>query len=190
MRILIVTPSDDRVHAGYCMSLAALLFNCFRSGMETHYYNPRSSKLAHSRSLGVQKAIDIEASHILWLDSDIEFPPNALLRLLGHDKPIVGASVCARRGVIAAVHAEWTLPDESRVARVLHLPSACLLVKTDVYGDLDKPYYRFPVFDGLEIGEDVDFCRRAILSGSSVWLDRDLSNEITHLGEGRFTLKL
>lgn len=35
-------------------------------------------------------------SHVLWMDSDMEFPPDMLRRLLAHEKPIVSATYFSR----------------------------------------------------------------------------------------------
>jgi len=44
-----------------------------------------------------------------------------------------------------------------------------LLVKTRVFGKLDKPYFRFG-----KLGEDFDFCQRAVNAGFDIWVDQDV----------------
>ena len=55
-----------------------------------------SSNLPHNRSRCVERAFKLQATHILWLDTDMRFPPDTLFRLLGRKKPIVGANYRAR----------------------------------------------------------------------------------------------
>ena len=42
-------------------------------------------------------ALAVDATHILWLDSDMRFPADTLGRLLARNRDIVGANYCARR---------------------------------------------------------------------------------------------
>jgi hypothetical protein len=122
----------------------------------------QSSMIAHGRNSSVQLALDGGASHVLFVDSDMKLPPDALVRLLSHEVDIVGATY--NRRVKEADGSYRTLgkfltPSEggAGVQGVLHeaqlLPGGVMLVKADVYRALGWPWYaeayRWDAPDGL-----------------------------------------
>ena len=54
----------------------------------------RGSSVAANRNLIARMALDVGAEWVFWLDDDLVFRPDTLLRLLRHDVPVVvGLSV-------------------------------------------------------------------------------------------------
>ena len=78
MKILIAVPCMDQVPAQFAQALATLnkvdgeCLVAFQIG----------SLIYHSRDALARKAIECEADYILWLDSDMVFPPDTLAKLL------------------------------------------------------------------------------------------------------------
>lgn len=179
--IAITIPSDDHVKAGFAMCLADLCAYSALNGIQYWRQNPRSSSIVASRCHGVHTAVDIGASHILWLDSDLEFPADTLERFLAHDVPIVGATYRGRRIPFDDLAVNTQNPNEAQA-----LPGGCLLVRTEVYVKLGRPYYRSPQTEDYQVGEDYDFSRRAHDAGYTLHIDRSI--HLTHLGEARLNL--
>src|ERR1700744_5381825 len=89
-RIAIAVPSGDMVHADFAMAFAQL---CLASGgFPLQLITVKSSIVAQARNTGVEHAKEFGADFIFFLDSDMVFPPTALLRLFLHRKDVVGAT--------------------------------------------------------------------------------------------------
>lgn len=187
IKVGIVVPSGDMVHARFMVCLVSLVQWAQRVGVETLLINPRSSLIATGRQMGVDTAIKHGCTHILWLDSDMAFPHTALGLLLREEVPVVGATYVRRQHPATLVHRELGGVEPfvgDGVREVESLPSGCLLVETSVYSGMEKPYYRCQYEDGREIGEDVWFCRNA---GVPILLHAGLSYAIGHLGSYTYT---
>jgi hypothetical protein len=190
--IVVAVPSGDLVHAGFAVSLASLMGWCVHRGVNALLYNFRSSNIACSRFQIVEFALRQEgATHAFWLDSDIEFPKDALDRLLSAKMPIVGAGYMRRQEPYTPAFARFAKRAVSgRFESVEWLAGGCLLVDLNVYRTLGRPYgYECRADEsGVPCSEDVSFCRAAREHGFEIWMDRGLSAELVHLGESRHVL--
>jgi hypothetical protein len=141
-----------------------------------------------------EMAVKDDATHVLWIDGDMTFPADALERLLAHDKDIVGANYSRRRRPCvptARKDGAWVYPDEhSGLIEVEALGMGFMLVKADVFKNIDAPWHNFAInpHTGKGIGEDFYFCYNATAAGYKVFCDMDLSKEVRHLGEHSFAL--
>src|ERR1700743_899829 len=92
--VAIAVPSGDMVHADFARAYAEL---CMASAkLRLHLITVKSSIVAEARNNGVELARRRGADFLLFLDSDMLFPPTALFRLLLHRKDIVGATYAKR----------------------------------------------------------------------------------------------
>ena len=121
---------------------------------------------------------------ILWIDSDMQFPPDTLLHLMSHKKDIVGATYRERQepyrylGKFADdndAHA-W----EAGLQRMDLMPGGMILVRTEVYRRLPPPWYKL---DEEGWRDDYHFCVEARAAGYEVWCDLDLTRKVIHRGE-------
>jgi hypothetical protein len=181
-KVGIVVPSGDMVHAKFAVCLTGVVQATQRADMVV--INPQSSLVATGRQMGVEAALGRECSHILFLDSDMVFPPDTLEILLSHDKPVVGATYVRRKLPSALLHRE--LVGEARVGHglreVARLPLGCTLIQAEVFEELAVPYFRCTYPNGFEAGEDFWFCDQAREKSFGIWLDANLSRRIGHLG--------
>lgn len=191
MRLLIAQPTYGQV-AAECARSTAMLF--LRLG--THrpdgldwvgYEQQSSSNLPELRhKLAVNALREHDASHILWIDSDMAFPPDALHRLLAHDLEIVGCTYPRRLG--APYSSATDLDGQPFKASSTGLELAgvigfgLLLTKISVFeGDYDMPLFAHHDEHGY-CTEDVTFCRKVRARGHEIWVDHDLSREVRHIG--------
>lgn len=185
MSVTIAIPSRDFVHTNFVFSLISLVM-C--SG-PVYIANIRSSILPVSRSILVERAQANKSDYILFLDSDMVFPPDALKRLLAHDKDIVCATYCRREGATEPMGCtvEWDGINSNATGLIEggRLPTGCMLIRMLVFDKMDKPYFRWGINEGKSeiVGEDVEFCDRARALGYKVWVDMDLSKQVGHIGE-------
>jgi hypothetical protein len=200
-RVAIAVPSSDQVHANFAMALAACLYANGIRRQPVALINTKGSAIHKNRDNAVLEARRLECDHILFLDSDITFPPDALQRLLAHGKPIVGATYARR----TAPHANLAKPkdgqgaDVSGLTEVDALPTGHLLIELAVFVQMKRPWFRFvaieegAVLHGIPgpetLGEDYGFCEAARALGYAIWMDTDLSFDLVHWGECGWKLR-
>ena len=124
-------------------------------------------------------ALETQADAVLFLDSDQEFPPDTLDRLVARNKDIVGATYRFRQPPFALMGEEG----QGLVEREF-IPSGVMLVRRKVFETISYPW--FPNIYGKKpsdfVGSDVSFCRKARgLGGFKIWCDYDLSRQVTHI---------
>lgn len=184
-RVSIVVPSGDMVHADFAMAYAQL---CMASvAFPLQLVTVKSSIIAQARNNGVEHARDFKADFMFFLDSDMVFPPTALLRLVLHKKDIVGATYTKRVApfdILGTKLAEQPAALSGDLLEMQRIPTGCLLINMRVFDKLSKPYFRFETdARGDIVGEDYVFCDRAHEAGFRIWCDAALSREIGHIGQ-------
>ena len=189
--VAIAIPSASTVHADFCMSLATMCYNL--NELPLVMITCRSSIVAEARNNGIKIAQDAKADYVFFVDSDMTFPHNALLRLLVRNEDVIGATYSRRTppitflGEILKDQPDDAPPGLLEMARI---PTGCLLIRMSVFEKLKAPYFRFRVDEtaGQIIGEDYDFSDRVRELGYRIWCDPVLSKELGHLGQQTFVL--
>lgn len=129
-------------------------------------------------------ATGIPFDWLLWIDGDMQFPGDTLVRLMAHDKDIVGANYRQRTPPYSFVGAYADGRDthllEPGLHPMAHLPTGLLLTRFEIYRKLGYPWFK-PGLKG-EARDDVYFCNRARTAGYEVWCDHDLTFQTVHLG--------
>ena len=178
-KILICVPSMDYVAAGFAQSLAMLQ----KGGNETAIMFQVGSLVYEARNKLAKKAIELETDYTMWLDSDMVFEPDTMIRLLEHNKPFISGAYFRRSPPYSLVAFE-EVDAENRKWKDLALPSevtkcggvgfGCVLVKTEVlfnvaakYGNWFEPMNNF--------GEDLSFCYRARQCGYDLYIDPSIT---------------
>jgi GT2 family glycosyltransferase len=149
-----------------------------------------------------KSAIEAGCTHTLWLDSDMRFPKDTIVRLLQHDTGIVCANYAKRRFPTEpiAVRKNTTDEDAKTIQRVYtedhstglvdvdYCGMGVMLVKAEVYKTMEYPWFAIPWVPNAQdyMGEDVWFCRRAAENGTKTYIDQDLSKEVHHIGSFEF----
>ena len=184
-RVAIAVPSGDMVHADFALAYAHL---CMASaGLQLQLMTVKSSIVAQARNNGVELARNFGADFVLFLDSDMIFPPTALFRLLLHRKDIVGATYTKRVApfdILGTQLATQPAVLSGDLLEMQRIPTGCLLINMAVFDKLSKPYFRFETdANGAIVGEDYVFCDRAREAGFQIWCDAVMSREIGHIGQ-------
>jgi GT2 family glycosyltransferase len=164
---------------------------------ETHRFMTIGQTIEAARKVMTIDALNLtpRATHVLWLDSDMVFPPHALQRLLGHNVPIVGGLCHNRRPPYQPILGKKHADDERGFGWCYHYPpdalfdvdrtgAAFLLVERRVFEDVAEKFgmgeWWTPMYD-RGYSEDFSFCARAQACGYRIVVDTGL--EIGHLGE-------
>lgn len=129
----------------------------------------------------VKKAIDLGCTHLLFLDADMYFEKDAILKLLKHNKDIIGANYHLR-----TIPAVATVKNPKKLKGLTECDAVAtgfLLIDLNVFKKLPQPYFFWQSNDKGELveGEDNWFCRIAREAGFKIWCD--LSVNIGHIGE-------
>lgn len=136
------------------------------------------------------RALQHGSDYLLWIDSDQTFPPDALVRLMAHDKPIVGTNIASRHtGKPTALSFEnKNVPRKRGLEEVAAVGLGFCLMKTPLFHQVPHQWFASTIGpDGAyRRGEDVHFCNQARAAGFPIFVDHDLT--IGHLTEQELTL--
>jgi glycosyltransferase involved in cell wall biosynthesis len=149
--------------------------------------------VADARNMSLEYAQSHNADYILFIDSDMTFPRDALLRLLVRNVDIVGATYSRRTppfSFLGDILPEQPTDAPKGLLEMTRIPTGFLLVKATVFERLKRPYFRFRVDEeaGVNIGEDYEFSDRVRSLGFRIWCDPYLSKELGHIGEKSYKL--
>lgn len=198
MKTLIAIPCMDMLPLGFVQSL--LYMN--KGGNPTVYFLP-NSLIYDSRNMISLYAIEQGFDNVMWLDSDMMFPPDTLLRLQAHNEDMVSGLYVKRKTPVEPVLFK-TIEEPVRNAdgklsknitmymdfpRDSYFPVAgcgfgCVLTSTKL---LKAVWDRFgPAFTPFPwAGEDISFCYRVNQMGYTIYCDSTVS--CGHIGTHMFT---
>lgn len=190
MRLVIGGPTLASVPASFAVDLARLYAHTVRWDAGAVAMRFVQSTYVHvGRNAVLDAALQFDASHVLWLDTDMTFPPKTAIQLLTRNHPVVAAN-CLMRDP----RRWWTArrdgtpvetrPESTGLEAVETVGLAVLLMRTDIVASLPRPWFRHGLNEtGGDIGEDVMFCRALRAAGHEIYIDHDLSKEIGHIGQ-------
>lgn len=191
MKTLIAVPCMDQVAAPFAQSLAML-----QKDGEVAVAFQVGSLVYTSRNKLAQMAINYACDYVLWLDSDMMFPPETLQYMLKEceekDLDVLSGLYFRRVAPYAPVlFTKLEISDTGVVVDDLHgdVPDSlfelegigfgCVLMRTEVLIAVQAKFYdMFTPLNG--VGEDLSFCWRARQCGYKIWLDPKI--QLGHVG--------
>lgn len=204
MKIAVAMPSHDSVPFYFAYDLASLASYTVAALPEDTQFGLTgvSGTYVHSaRQELLESLLADGVDYVLWVDSDMRFPKDALVRLLMHREPIVGINYAKRTvptsfvgikrvGWGADEASERLVTDENSTGleEVEALGFGLLLMRTDALRGLPQDGHPWFWFEWMpekrqQVGEDVYFCRLLRESGQKILVDHDLSKECSHIGQ-------
>jgi len=197
-KILIAVPCMDMVSARFAQSLTTLkkVDDCIVSFII-------GSLIYDSRNRLAEYAVRIDADYILWLDSDMTFPPDVLERMMKvldeHEEIDVLSGLYFRRAAPFTPVAFDVLETDEKgelhftnmdtipegIREVAGCGFGCVLMKTDCLFDIagkEGPVWFSPL---ANVGEDCAFCMRARKYGYKIFIDPSI--EFGHMGYAAVT---
>ena len=181
MKILIAVPCMDQVPAPFCQSLAQL-----QKVGECVLAMKSGSLIYTSRNDLARMSLQMDADYVFWLDSDMVFKPDTLIRMMDtmkkHDLDFLTGLYFRRVPPYSPVLFDrleydkgicrWTefkeIPDS--LFEVGGCGFGCVLMKTDVFIDVQSVHGNMFAPRGNN-GEDLAFCMRARECGFKLWCD-------------------
>lgn len=186
MKIGIIVPSGDMVHADFAICLARIIA-WEVSNNQIVVINSKSSIVQKGRYDGVRQALDIGCDKILFIDSDQTFPHDALSTLLKDRKKIVTATCKMRNGVDQYTARDFNgnridFSQRKGLHEVASNGFPFALIDAEVFRKVPEPWFTVTFDNGRWIGEDESFFHAARKAGYKVWVNADLTKQIGHLG--------
>ena len=192
-KVLVAVPCQEMVNVNFMTSLMHL-----QKPEGSTITFTQSSILPQSRDTLADIAINGDYTHILFVDSDMVFPSDALHKLFMHNVDICTGLCFARkephnpcvykrieyenpsRGIV-----NGNITPEDNIERDFFEVKACgmafCLIKVEALADIrnrsDGELFRYI----HSFGEDLSFCIRALKCGYKIWCDGTIS--IGHVGE-------
>jgi hypothetical protein len=196
IKLAILVPTRDMVHSHFAYSLTQLVKTTSEVGIDTYLYFDSSTILLNQREKLIDEAIKMEADYVLWLDSDMMFPSNVVLKLLAHNKDIVACNYMKRSLPMKTVAYtdlnDWDswvpMKPQEELVKVKGIGMGCILMKTEVFKKLEKPYFEFRFKEDTKdwFGEDFILQDKIQKVGYEIFVDTMLSMEIKHIGTYAF----
>lgn len=204
-RLMVGTPFGRGAEPEYVVSIWEL-----RSWLATHkvpgygdqycdYSVAMGSVLILNRTTIVREAIAKDATHILFVDGDMNFTPHAPRLLMERHLPIVGCNYL--RSTLPLQFTAKGLDGQERaisghkIEEVGGLGFGMILIETEVFKQIPEPWFDMvwggegSVNSGGQLGltgEDYYFCNKARAHGFKVMVDNEASSQIQHIS--RMTL--
>lgn len=198
--IFIATPTyDSQVSTQYCISINENILNLVSQRINVQFVPHLSSTLlVLARNTLVECFLETKATHLMFIDSDLGFQPDAILRLLKADKDIVCGVYPARKEKGLFVYnpqrdsygAFISDPEKKHLIKADMTPCGFMLLKREAIVKMVKAYkhlryapgkdepgdkgtllFNTDVIDGRFHSEDYVFCKRATNIGLDIWVD-------------------
>ena len=202
LNVAVIVPSGTTWHAEFAVSLIGLMGYFPRNKVpgyrssEIRVVNIRSSLLPKSRLDGLKSAKAINASHLLYLDSDHTFPPYMLNKLLRWNKDIVAAN-CVTKSIPAMTTARYFNPSDPQgtpvfsdagemkiLDRVWRVGTGVMLLSRKAYMQIPHDAFAVKYMPGADTyqGEDWTMCEALEKAGVPIYVDHLVSREVGHVG--------
>lgn len=188
MKIAIGVPTNNFVNAAFAFNLVDLVKHTIATGIEVDCINMDSCVQFINREAIATEAISKGYDYLLFIDSDMTFPADALMRLLSHNEDIVAVNYSARRGSYSDT-ANITGLGPKGLARAKCCGFGLFLIRTTVLAAVKKPRFDTPWLEEQQqyLGEDYSFCYKLLKQNKTIYIDIELSEQIGH--QGLVTLK-
>ena len=96
-QVVICVPTNGLVHAMFSFCLINAIRYTEKQGIPVVLEMDAGTVLSNQRQVLLNLAVDkYNAEHIMWLDSDMTFPEDVIVRLLEHKKNVVCATYSKR----------------------------------------------------------------------------------------------
>ncbi len=205
-RVLITFLSLGSVDSQFalCFASMAAALNVVPEGCPTFdvlLSHHRDSNISFGRERVAMTALKLDATHLLFIDSDQTFPQWTVQKLLSWRKPIVAANVATKSLVgstpVARAFEEgnsigrmiYTTRESEGLEQVWRVGTGIMLIETAVFNLMTQPYFPTVWRDEKKdfSGEDWNFCAQAERLGIPIFIDHTLSQEVGHMGPVEFT---
>jgi hypothetical protein len=181
--ILIGMPSGESIHPVTMMAIQKLL----GASEDVAYTGMVGTYVEKNQNLLVARALELDASHLMLIDSDMDFPPSILRTLLSRKVDIVGCAYRTRQPphpfTTIRKDGERSTTDDTGLRDVQAVASGMLLIRRKVLEALPYPWFfnSYGASPAHFVGNDVSFCGKARSFGFKVHCDFFASRDVGHM---------
>lgn len=150
-----------------------------------------ASVLPRARQAAIDWAKQGNATHLLCIDDDMQFPSDILDDMFRHDVDILALNYTRKNpvsptplthGLDGAMVSSLGFTGLEEVAWV---GFGIILIKLDAIKDIPAPLFETRWMEERQdfVGEDFYFCGKVRQHGVKIYIDHDASNKIRHIGD-------
>jgi len=170
---------SPQIYTEVFLSVAGLIRHPFISDkLSLILPQKQTQSIAEIRNTEVTIALEQDCTHLLFLDGDQLYPKNLIDVLVSHNKDIIGGWSMIRSANHPNVY-NWKdekkkvhVPIHPRkLTKVDRLGFGCMLIKREVFENLDPPWFKY---DEGHRTEDLYFCDMVKETGYDIWVDGDM----------------
>ena len=206
----IAIPCYDSVKINTMISIVKLVKELTMAGLKFEINTMKSPYIAYARNILTAKFLQREEDYLLFIDSDLEFEPECVLKMLITEKDVICTPYRVKTNEPDSVKYTVSIQDPKNVkifqgglVEIDNGPAGMMLIKRTVFEKMIKDYpdkeikvntnedtfpndlrvYNFwdsNFKDGVWKGEDIYFCDLARQSGFKVFANLD--STLTHHG--------
>lgn len=178
-KIFLATPVFlGQVHIQFALSLAetAVLLNHHKIPLELHLIYS-TTELVESRNQIIQDFLNSDSTHLLMIDADLGWPPEAVLNLIKKDVDIIGGCYPSRNDRLfryrPLMNKDKSLVVNNSCLEMETIPAGFMLIKRQVIEKAmsEQPLFRTGIMGGQFWGEDYCFCKALRKSGFTILVD-------------------
>lgn len=197
--VTIGIPSGDTWNAKFGMCLVQMFLDTMinpipNMGKVQHVkiHNIQGSTIWRQRQQIIEKAIEDESTHLLFVDCDQTFPSTTIRRLLFHQKELIACNIAtkqipsiptARKWINGGAVPVFTTPESQGLEKVWRIGTGVMLVDLSIIPKIEEPWFQVSSLNESDhYGEDWWFCQQIEKAGIDIWIDHELSWEVEHIG--------
>jgi hypothetical protein len=196
--IFVATPVHSDVSIHYCQALLEFQQYCFAHKVRAQFQLMKSSLVTQGRNLCVGAFMESNMTHMLFVDSDIDFQASSIFKMIAADhevtavpyplksmqweklyekiknNEITSIKELSTRGYTypMKVENEKNINVKNGMMEVSHVPTGCLLIKRSVIEKMIKAYPQLRIDQPTIInGETVD--KEFIYNFFDTWFDEE-----------------
>lgn len=200
MKTLIAVPCFDMVHTEFMQSLIAL-----EKPEDTSFTVVKNTLISVARNTIARNALDAGFDRIMWFDSDMNIPRDALIKLTADmdNNPgidmVTGLYFTRKAPIMPVIYSDlyWNKDDDGKVdagaGNYFDYPEGLIPIAGCGFGccltsvDLIKRVWEqvgIPFQEMQGFGEDLSFCERVIQVGGKMYADTSV--KFGHVGVQEF----
>ena len=141
-KVIIAIPSSVMVHANFMMSITALAAYSMQQGVHVMVVNKQRTRIEINRYGLVLMAQDQRADYILFVDSDMTFPPDTLTRLLNARTNVIACNCAKRQDPPTETVEMWPGYKKRGVTPVKRVGMGIMLIDMKVFRRLKPPFFK------------------------------------------------
>lgn len=194
--VAVCVPTNGMVHANFAYCLVAAIRYTELQGISVSLVMHEGTVLSNQRQqIAAEAILEHRADHLMWLDSDMTFPANTIVRLLSKNKEVVCAAYSKRvepfiPTAFADIDPVVPVEVKGNLKKVRYAGMGCMLVASNVMRQLPTPWFPLLWHEPSQTwhGEDMGFCDLLEKENIELWCDIPLSLELGHIGQYEFLL--